>query len=75
MSIASVNIAGFMKFKFDEFLHSYIRRFDIFGMCETWARNEHEFKNFMTDHTQFDFVRKRSRSARRNSGGVTVLFC
>ena len=73
MSIASVNIAGFMKFKFDEFLHSYIRRFDIFGMCETWARNEHEFENFMTDYTHFDFVRKRSRFARRNSGGVTVL--
>ena len=42
-------------------------------MCETWARNEHEFENFMTDYTHFDFVRKRSRFVRRNSGGVTVL--
>lgn len=42
-------------------------------MCETWAISETDFDDFLYDYEHFDYVRRKSPRANRNSGGVTVL--
>ena len=70
MSMACVNIEGYMKFKYDDSFRSHVRKFDIFGMCETWASEEKDFDKVLPEYSHFDFICKRFYLI--NSGGVTV---
>ena len=50
-----------------------VKKFDIFGMCETWGNATSDFDNTLPDYSHFSYVREKPRTARRNSGGVTVF--
>ena len=42
-------------------------------MCETWGNDTSDFDNTLPDYSHFSYVREKPRTARRNSGGVSVF--
>lgn len=68
-----MNVQGLKKFEDDQYFLNFCRKYDIIGMCETWQRNEFDFRSFLEGYINFDCMRPTRGSAIRGSGGVTVF--
>lgn len=73
MNIGSWNIEGLIKYEQNGEFKEYLKRFDIFSLCETWGKNLSDFENFLEGYTAFTKVRKKRFLRGRYSGGVTVF--
>ena len=60
-------------YKNDFLFQSYFSKYDIIGLCETWAIMGDKFESFLPGYISFDFIRPKKRTAYRGSGGVSVF--
>lgn len=67
------NIQGLRKHSDSVQLKQFLQTFDIVGLVETWSDFSGEFDSFLDNYKHYDFVRQKSESAFRNSGGVSVF--
>ncbi|MES9884603.1 MAG: endonuclease/exonuclease/phosphatase family protein [Sedimenticola sp.] len=68
-----MNIEGFANYKYDTDFLDFAKQFDVIGLCETWGSNHTDFDGTLHNYEHFDYIRKRSRHARRSSGGGSVV--
>ena len=73
MTIGFWNIEGLLKYESSAVFKDYIKKFDIFGFCETWSKCISEFDSFINGYKSFNKVRKKRYRKGRPSGGVTVF--
>ena len=73
LKICSWNVGGLAKYDGDIQFQSYFSKFDIIGLCETWAVKGDNFDNILPGYTSFDFCRDKKRTVPCGSGGVSVF--
>lgn len=72
-NICTMNVQGLKKFEDDQYFLNFCRKYDIIGMCETWQRNEFDFRSFLEGYINFDCMRPTRGSAIRGSGVLPCL--
>lgn len=66
-------LKGLAKYENDFLFQSYFSKYDVIGLCETWAIKGDNFESFLPGYISFDFIRPKKRTAYRGSGGVSVF--
>lgn len=73
MNICHWNIEGLSKYDDTTDFKAYCSKYDIIGVCETWCVHGNNYENFLPSYVNFDYVRPKTRTAFRGSGGVSVF--
>ena len=72
LNICSLNIQGLAKYEEDSELKRFLSKFDLIGLCETWAEINEDFAAFMSGYVTLNSIRPKRKGAVRGLGGICV---